>query len=88
MAAEPGEPTLTVPTRYAAIGDSAQRVVIIGVTRRRPRGSVYRTTSLSREAIDEATERLEEVGVVVTTVRTVRATAPLARLEALGLIGN
>jgi hypothetical protein len=61
MVAEPCEPTLAVPTAtVAANGDSAQRVVVIeviGVARRRRRGSVYRMAGLSRDAIDEATER-------------------------------
>jgi hypothetical protein len=62
MTAESAEPTLIMPTANAAIDGSAQRVVVIdviGVTRGRRRESVYRTTNLSREALDEATERLE-----------------------------
>jgi hypothetical protein len=62
MTAEPAEPTLTLPAANAAIDDSAQRVVVIeviGVTRGRRRESVHRTTNLSHEALDEATERLQ-----------------------------
>jgi hypothetical protein len=77
MAAEPDEPTLTVPTATiaanAAIGDGAERVVVIeviGVTRGRRREGMYRRTRLRRDASDEAAQRLEEVGVVVTAACT------------------
>jgi len=74
MAAELAEPGLTVPIPIGATtparGDSAERVVVIevsGVTRGHRR--------------DAATERLEEVGVVVTTARTARAKGALTRLD-------
>lgn len=58
MAAELAARTLAVPAATvaanAAIGDSARRVVVIGVTRGR-RASMYRTPSFSHDAIDDET---------------------------------
>jgi tRNA G10 N-methylase Trm11 len=82
--------TQSTPYRRDPVLEHPERVVAIAVLEcpgGRRRQNVYRTTSLSSEAIDTAIESLEQAGVVVTTARTVRASAALARLDTLGLIG-
>lgn len=68
----------------------AEYLVTIELLGRGPRGrhrdSLYRALDRSREDIDAAIAKLESVGVVTVSGRTVRASNALAYLERLNLI--
>jgi DNA-binding transcriptional ArsR family regulator len=62
-------------------------IALLGRLRGRRRDSLYRSLGLSRDAIDKAITSLEHAGLVVTTVRMVRASSALVRLDWLNMVG-
>jgi hypothetical protein len=70
--------------------DTPERVVVIALLGRRrgiSRASLYRRSSLSRDALDAAIAKLEHADVLLTTTRCVAPAPALLMLDALGMIG-
>jgi hypothetical protein len=61
-------------------------VQVLGRTRGRERGRMYRALDLGRAEVDAAIASLERVGVLTVGGKTVRASPALAYLENLNLI--
>jgi hypothetical protein len=71
-------------------GESPQRVVVIALLGRpcgRPRTWLYRTSSLSGEAIEEAISKLKQCGVLAASARAIVPSPALVVLDALNMIG-
>jgi hypothetical protein len=61
-------------------------LVIVASTKGRRVATLYSTMSFSREEIDDALARLEQVGLVIRTERMVRPSPALTLLDRLWLI--